>query len=326
MIQKVAVIGTGRMGAAMAARIAEAGHTLTVWNRTRAKAEGLGGVVADSPCEAVADAEVVIVSLADDEAVRAAYGGPDGLVAGLRPGVVVADTSTVAPDTVRALATDVTAAGAAFIDTPVSGSGSSVQAGTILVMAGGDADAVERARPALESFAHRIIVLGPVGSGATMKLAVNAMVFGLNQTLSESLVLAEKSGVPRDLAYEVIANSAVAAPFVQYKRAAFEDPGSVPVAFALDLVAKDLDLAAELADQVDAAVPQLETNRWVVGIAIAAGRGGEDLSALAEQLRGGRLIHPYRVRTSGPAASTVGIPRPRSFRICPTRPTPPTSR
>ena len=153
-------------------------------------------------------------------------------------------------------------------------------------MAGGDTDAVERARPALESFAQRIILLGPVGAGATMKLAVNAMVFGLNQTLAEGLVLAEKAGVARDLAYEVIANSAVAAPFVQYKRDAFEQPGSVPVAFALELVAKDLDLATALAEQVGATVPQAATNRRVVGDAIAAGRGGEDLSALAEHLRG----------------------------------------
>ena len=140
---------------------------------------------------------MVIVSLADDAAVRAAYRGDDGLVAGLRPGAVVADTSTVAPETIRGLEDDVLAAGAALVDTPVSGSVSSVEGGTILVMAGGDADAVERARPALESFAQRIILLGPLGSGSTMKLAVNAMVFGLNQTLAEALVLAEKAGVER---------------------------------------------------------------------------------------------------------------------------------
>ena len=161
----------------------------------------------------------------------------------------------------------------------------SVESGTILVMAGGDPDAVERARAALESFAQRIILLGALGSGATMKLAVNAMVFGLNQTLAESLVLAERAGVRRELAYEVFANSAVAAPFVAYKRAAHEQPDSTPVAFALDLVAKDLDLAAALANDVGARVPQLETNRRVVGEAIDAGLGDADLSALARHLR-----------------------------------------
>ena len=185
-----------------------------------------GVTVADTAREAAAAADVVIVSLADDAAVRAAYRGEDGLVAGLGPGTVVADTSTVAPETIRGLEDDVRAAGAALVDTPVSGSVSSVEGGTILVMAGGEPDAVERARPALESFAHRIILLGPLGSGSTMKLAVNAMVFGLNQTLAEALVLAEKAGVERELAYEVIANSAVAAPFVSYKRAAYEHPES----------------------------------------------------------------------------------------------------
>ena len=173
-----------------------------------------------------------------------------------------------------------------LVDTPVSGSVSSVEGGTILVMAGGDADAVERARPALESFAQRIILLGPLGSGSTMKLAVNAMVFGLNQTLAEALVLAEKAGVERELAYEVFANSAVAAPFVGYKRAAYVHPESAPVAFALDLVAKDLDLAAALAGGVGAPIPQLETNRRVVGDAIDAGLGDADLSAIACHLRG----------------------------------------
>jgi 3-hydroxyisobutyrate dehydrogenase-like beta-hydroxyacid dehydrogenase len=288
--RRVAVIGTGRMGGAMAGRVAVAGHALTVWNRTRERAEAVatqldGATVADSARAAAEAADVVIVSLADDAAVRAAYRGDDGLVAGLGPGTVVADTSTVAPETIRALEDDVRATGAVLVDTPVSGSVSSVEGGTILVMAGGRPDDVELARPAVESFAHRVIVLGPLGSGSTMKLAVNAMVFGLNQTLAEALVLAEKAGVDRDLAYEVIANSAVAAPFVGYKRAAYEHPESATVAFALDLVAKDLDLAAALAGGVGAAVPQLETNRRVVGDAIAAGMGDADLSALAVHLR-----------------------------------------
>ena len=288
---RVAVVGTGRMGGAMAGRVAKAGHRLTVWNRTRATAEAVatqceGDVaVVDSAREAAAAADVVIVSLADDAAVRTAYRGDDGLVAGLAAGAVVADTSTVAPETIRVLEADVHGAGAVLVDTPVSGSVSSVEGGTILVMAGGEPESVERARPALEAFAERIIVLGPLGSGATMKLAVNAMVFGLNQTLAESLVLAEKAGVERELAYEVFASSAVAAPFVTYKRAAYEQPDTAPVAFALDLVAKDLDLAASLAGGVEAAMPQLEVNRRVVGDAIAAGLGDADLSAIARHLR-----------------------------------------
>ena len=287
----VAVVGTGRMGGAMAGRIAAAGHSLTVWTRSRDKAEAVaaglpGVVVAGSARDAAAAADVVVVSLADDRAAASAYRGDDGLLAGLRPRTVVADTSTLAPETIRRLGEEARATGAQLADTPVSGSVASIEGGVVLVMAGGEQDAVEQARPALETFAQRIILLGPIGSGSTMKLAVNALVFGLNQALAEALVLAERAGVERGLAYEVFVNSAAGAPFVAYKRAAFEDPGAAPVAFALDLVAKDLDLAAALAAEVGAPVSQLETNRRVVGEAIAAGLGEADMSAVARQLRG----------------------------------------
>lgn len=290
---RVAVIGTGRMGTAMVGRLAGAGHHLTVHNRTRAKAEAVAArhdaAVAPTPREAVREADVVLVSLADDAAVRAAYGGPDGLVAGLAAGQVVADTSTVDPETLRGLEAAVVAAGAALLDTPVSGSVSTVEAGALLVMAGGDAAALERARPALEAIASRIVHLGPLGAGATMKLVVNAMVHALNGALAEALVLAEKAGLDRACAYDVIAASAVGAPFVAYKRDAYLSPEGTPVAFALNLVAKDLALADALAARVAAPMPQLATNREVVQRAVAAGLGDADLSALATLLREGAL-------------------------------------
>lgn len=287
---RVAVIGAGRMGSAMVGRLADAGHHVTVWNRTRERAEDVAArhdaAVAPSPREAVHESAVVLVSLADDAAVRAAYGGPDGLVAGLAAGQVVADTSTVDPDTLRGLEADVAATGAALLDTPVSGSVSTVEAGALLVMAGGDAAALERARPALDAIATRIVHLGPLGAGATMKLVVNAMVHALNGALAEALVLAERAGLDRAAAYDVIAASAVGAPFVTYKREAYLHPGETPVAFALDLVAKDLALADALAARVGAPVPQLAVNRQVVGRALEVGLGRADLSALATLLRG----------------------------------------
>jgi len=286
---RVAVVGTGRMGSAMVGRLVDAGHDVSVFNRTKSRAAALaeehGIAVAPTAREAASSADVVVVSLADDAAVRAAYLGADGLVAGLRAGTVVADTSTVDPATIHALGDDVARVGATLIDTPVSGSVSSVQSGKLLVMAGGDEAALARAQPVLDAFASRVISLGSLGSGATMKLVVNSMVHGLNAALAEALVLAEKAGVVRSAAYEVIASSAVAAPFVLYKRAAYENPDDTPVAFALDLVAKDLDLAATLAARVGADVPQLVTNRAVVQRAIEAGLGQADLSALATLLR-----------------------------------------
>jgi 3-hydroxyisobutyrate dehydrogenase-like beta-hydroxyacid dehydrogenase len=283
--QSVAVIGTGRMGAAMAGRLLDAGHRVTLYNRTPERAAALGAPVAATAREAVADAGYVVVSLADDEAVRAVYTGAEGIVAGLTPGAVVMETSTIHPATVRDLAAAVSGRGAHLLDTPVSGSVALVQRGELTVLAGGEAAALERARPILSAFGNRIVHLGRNGSGATMKLVVNSVVHGLNQALAEALVLAERAGVDRAAAYDVFASSAVAAPFVAYKRDAYVHPDTAAVAFALDLVAKDLRLISDLAEGVGARMPQLAANTGVVQEAIRRGYGHRDLSALAGVLR-----------------------------------------
>jgi len=280
----VAVVGTGRMGAAMAGRLLAAGHAVTVYNRTPSRAAALGAPVAATPREAVAGAAWVVVSLADDAAVRAVYAGPDGLVAGLAEGTVVVETSTIHPATVRDLGEAIAARGATLLDSPVSGSVTLVERGEVTALVGGDGDALSRARPVLDTFTGRVFHLGGPGSGATMKLVVNAVVHGLNQALAESLVLAERAGVDRATAYDVLAGSAVGAPFVHYKRAAYVDPGGAPVAFALDLVAKDLRLIADLAGAVGAPMTQLAANAAVVDEALEAGYGPRDMSALAALL------------------------------------------
>jgi 3-hydroxyisobutyrate dehydrogenase/2-hydroxy-3-oxopropionate reductase len=290
----VAVVGTGRMGAAMATRLCRAGHAVVVFNRSRPRAQALasslasdGGVtVAGTAREAAAGADLVISSLADDAAVESTYAGPDGLAAGLRAGAVVLETSTVAPATVRAVAPLVERASAVLLDAPVSGSVPIVERGELTFMVGGDASAIERARPILDVLGARVFHLGELGTGATMKLAVNAVVHALNQAIAEALVLAERAGVDRQVAYEVFAASAIAAPFVHYKKEAYLHPGETPVAFMLDLVAKDLALIADLADTVDARMEQSATNRKIVLEALDAGLGGHDLSALAILLRG----------------------------------------
>jgi 3-hydroxyisobutyrate dehydrogenase/2-hydroxy-3-oxopropionate reductase len=280
---RVAVAGAGRMGSAMAVRLREAGHDVVVYNRTRSRAEQTGAAVADSPREAAASAEVVIVSLADDAAVKAVY--PD-LVSGLRPGAVVMETSTIHPDTVRGLDPLVEQHSAALLDAPVSGSVPVVQRGELTFMVGGDPAALDRARPVVDALGSRVFHLGQIGAGAVMKLAVNVVIQALNQAVSEALVLAEKAGVPRAQAYDVFAASAVAAPFVQYKREAFVNPDQAPAAFVLDLVAKDMALADSLARGVGARMDQLAADRRVVAEAIAAGLGQQDMSALAVLLRG----------------------------------------
>jgi 3-hydroxyisobutyrate dehydrogenase-like beta-hydroxyacid dehydrogenase len=286
---RVALIGTGRMGSAMGGRVAAAGHDLVVFNRTRARAEDLAGQtntrVADSAREAAEFAEVCLVSLADDPAVTATYLDDNGLIAGLQPRAIVCDASTVAPATVRGLNPLVAQKDAILLDTPVSGSVSTVESGTLTVMVGGDQDGLDRARPVLDTFAKSIFYLGDIGAGATMKLVVNSLVHSLNVAVSEALVLAEKAGLDRETAYDIFEAGAAGAPYVKYKREAFLRPGDGPVAFSLDLVAKDQELIHDLAAQVGASMDQGEASRKLVAEAVSAGMAERDISEVAEFLR-----------------------------------------
>ena len=287
----VAVIGTGRMGGAMAGTISRAGFDTVLWNRDAAKAqrvaEAIGAPVAASAAEAASKADVVLTSLADDAALERVYLGPEGIVEGIGADAVAVDTSTVDPRSIHAVGAVVDEAAAGFLDCPVSGSVSLVEAGTLTIMAGGDAEVLERARPVLEALAARVIHVGGRGAGAATKLAVNDLVLGLNLALSEALVLAERAGVDRETAYEVFASGAGGAPFVQYKREAYEHPEDAAVAFSLDLVAKDLQLITGLGERVGAPMPQATTGLDVVRDAIANGLGARDISAIAVYLRGG---------------------------------------
>lgn len=285
----VAIVGTGRMGAAMARRLAGAGTDLVLFNRTvetaRDVASVTGASVARSAREAVESADVCLVSLADDAAVTATYHGDDGLLAGLRSGTVVCDTSTVDPRTVRELAPLLAERGGTLLDTPVSGSVALVERGELTVMVGGDAAALEHVRPVLQTLGSTVFHLGGVGAGATMKLVVNSVVHALNVAVSEAVVLAERAGLDRGAVYDVLEVSAVGAPFVKYKRASFLDPDEAPVAFSLDLVAKDQELIHHLAKQVGARMDQADVNRGLVSEAVAAGLGASDMSAVAQMLR-----------------------------------------
>ncbi len=285
----VAVVGTGRMGAAMAGTLSRAGFPIVVYNRTRQAAEAvarsIGARVAASPREAAADADVVLSSLADDAAVTAVFSGPDGIAAGLRRGSVAVDTSTIDPDTIRRLGPMVEARGASLLDAPVSGSVALVEQGKLAVMVGGQEAALEVVRPVFDALAAQTFHLGALGAGATVKLAVNALVHAINTAVCEALVLAERAGVDRALVYPVFMVGAVGAPFVHYKREAFLHPEAGQVAFSLDLVAKDLELILGLAARVGAPMSQGDANLAVTRAAIEAGLGGRDMSVIAEFLR-----------------------------------------
>ena len=223
--------------------------------------------------------------LADDEAVLATYLGEEGAANASGPDHVVLEMSTIAPDTVRRVGEAVAATGASFLDAPVSGSVPTVEKGELTIMVGGDAAAFERARPVLDALAAKVFHVGALGAGATVKLAVNALVHAIDVGLSEALVLAEKAGVNRTSAYDVFAAGAASGGFVGRKHGAFEDPDHAQLTFTLDLMAKDLDLILSLAREVDAPMGQAERNREVVERALVGGFSGRDMSAVAEYLR-----------------------------------------
>jgi 3-hydroxyisobutyrate dehydrogenase-like beta-hydroxyacid dehydrogenase len=285
----VAVVGAGRMGSAMVRRLRHGGHPVTVFDRTHTRAADLaaatGAVATSTAREAAANADVVVVSVADDAAVKTVHHGTDGLVAGLRLGAVVVETSTVAPHTVREVVPAVEQRSAKLLDAPVSGSVAAVERGELTFLVGGDAGALDRVRPVVEVLASRIFHLGEVGMGSAMKLSVNTVLAALNEGLAEALVLAEKAGLDRAAAYEVFAASAIGAPFVHDKRAAFLNPDDRTVEFSIALLAKDLALADGLAATVHARTDQLSTDQRILGEAIQAGLADRDISAVAVLLR-----------------------------------------
>jgi 3-hydroxyisobutyrate dehydrogenase-like beta-hydroxyacid dehydrogenase len=286
---RVAVIGTGRMGSAMARSLARGGAELTLFNRTpgrsTALADELGARVAESAADAAAGADVAITMLTDGDAVRAMWDGPDGLVAGAHEGGVLVDSSTVPPDTLAGFEATAHERGSGILDAPVSGSTKLAETGQLTIMAGGSEEDLERARPALDLLARQVDHVGPLGSGAALKLAVNALIFAINNSVAEALVLAERAGIDRATAYEVFASSAAAAPFVGYKRDSFVDPDGTPVAFSLALAAKDLDLILGLADRLGVPMDQARVNQNLIGAASARLGGDRDASTVAVHLR-----------------------------------------
>lgn len=282
----VAVLGTGRMGSAMARRVAAAGHRVRVWNRTRSSAQALVDsqthgelLLATTPSEAVTDADVVLTMLADGD-VTTSLLLSEAVLSALPTHCLVIDLGTSGVAAATSLGRRLGEAGHRFVDAPVSGSVPAVTAGTLLVMASGRPDDVIAARGVLESFAAEVLRVGDVGAGQAMKLAVNLVVHDLNAALAEALVLAERSGVTRTEAYDVLERSVVGAPFVHYKRPAFLDP-QTPIAMSLELVAKDLRLITEQGRTTGAALPVTEQTLRRVQGAVDAGWGARDMADLS---------------------------------------------
>jgi 3-hydroxyisobutyrate dehydrogenase len=280
-VADVAVLGAGRMGAAMVRRLAEAGHSVTVWNRTRAAANALAGdrvTVAEHPVHAVAAADIVLVMLASGTVTEAVLLAHD-VVAAIRPTAIVCDLGTSGVTAAGNVSAALTKTGKRFVDAPVSGSVPTVAAGQLLIMASGDAVDIADLTPVLEAFAKLVIRVGPVGAGQAMKLAVNLVVHQLNSAVSEALVMATRAGIAADAAYDVFQASVIGAPFVHYKRAAFL-ADDVPVAMSLDLTAKDLGLITDFADSLGLEASAARAVRAEVQAACEAGFGAADMAQL----------------------------------------------
>jgi 3-hydroxyisobutyrate dehydrogenase-like beta-hydroxyacid dehydrogenase len=275
----IAFLGTGAMGGRMAGRLLDVGHRLVVWNRTPARTADLvarGASRADTPGEAAARAELVITMLADPSALREVTEGPDGVLAGVRPGTTLVEMSTVGLDAVRRLST-VLPDGVDLMDAPVLGSLSEAEAGKLRVFVGGQNSLAERWAPVLSGVGTPMHV-GPLGSGAAAKLVVNSTLFGVLAVLGEALALADGLGLSRDVAFEVLSETPVGAQADRRRPAVMS--GEFPLRFTMALARKDADLVTTAAEEAGLRLPVASAAGGWVADGVAAGRGDQDYSAV----------------------------------------------
>ena len=268
-------VGLGVMGGNMVARLLEKGHSVTGYNRTKVKAQkliDLGMKWADSP-RAVAEASDVIFTMVTNAAALAAIAdGPDGILAGLSAGKFLIDMSTVSPDVSRALAEKVRAKGADMIDAPVSGSVITLQQGKLSVMVGGRKETFERLKPLLLDIGPKVTYVGGNGVALSMKIAVNLSLAVQMLAFSEGVLLAEKSGIAREVAVDVMVHSAIASPMIQY-RGPFVLQQPEEAWFDVNMMQKDMVLAMELGRKLNVPVPTTAlTNEFLTA---ARGMGWE---------------------------------------------------
>jgi 3-hydroxyisobutyrate dehydrogenase-like beta-hydroxyacid dehydrogenase len=273
---RVAIIGTGKMGSAMARRLKSAGHELTLWNRTGERAAALGvGRVVSTPAEAAEDAEVIISILTDADAVRAAYLG-DGGTAKAAKGQVFVEMSTAGPDVETEIAPAIERAGAHFVEAPVLGSIAAVEAGTLVIFAAGREDAIEQARPVLQDLGE-VRRVGEVGSAASLKLVANTMLAGVSALAAELMSAGTAVGLNPEDVFWVLTRIA---PVLNARRAGFVDHRYEPVTFALRDAGKDLRLATDLYKRVGATTPLASATKELYEKA-AKSAGNLDMSAIA---------------------------------------------
>jgi 3-hydroxyisobutyrate dehydrogenase-like beta-hydroxyacid dehydrogenase len=280
----VGLIGLGHMGAAIAERVLEGGFPLLVYNRTGAKAEPLaerGATVAASAAELAGRVDVVLTSLANDNALEAVA---EEVVGAARPGTVLVDMSTVSPAASARVAAQAEAASVEYVRAPVSGNPTVVRAGNLSFIVSGAPDTLERVEPILRAVGPTIHHVGDREQARIVKLAINLMIGGLAELMSEALVLGEAAGVSREDLLEVMGDSAVGAPFVKYKtEPLLRDDFSAT--FTTALMEKDIDLILDAADENGAELPLARELKTLLRAASDAGYADDDFMALFLFLR-----------------------------------------
>jgi 3-hydroxyisobutyrate dehydrogenase-like beta-hydroxyacid dehydrogenase len=281
----IGVVGLGHMGGAMAGHLLAAGYPVHGMNRTRPRAEELiahGLQWHDTPRGVAEAADVVITSLPDDDTLHAAASGPAGVLSGLRAGTTWLEMSTVSPAASQELAARVRATGAALLDAPVSGSVPQVRAGSLTIMVGGDADAYRRVEPVLRELGTPTHV-GSNGQGLVLKLAINISLAVQMLAFAEGLLLAARSGIDRELALQVMANSAIGSPMLKARAPlVFDVPEDAW--FTLALVQKDVELARAVAGRLGLPLPTADRVDEVLRLARTLGYEHRDLAALFQVL------------------------------------------
>jgi 3-hydroxyisobutyrate dehydrogenase len=285
--RRIGFLGLGTMGAAMAANLARAGFDVTVWNRTPGRAPELDELAvrrAASPAATAEASDVVVICVSDTADVEAVLFGPDGLMAGARPGMLVIDCSTIAPGATRRFATQLAESGVALVDAPVSGGSEGAQKATLTIFVGGTTDDAKRARPILEALGKTITHVGPIGSGQAVKAVNQVILAGAYLGVAEGIVLAMKAGLDVDQVVGALGGGA-AQSWVLANRSARMIANDYPLGFKVALHRKDLGIALELARELGAELPVSALAADLESDLIEAGHADDDMSALARSIR-----------------------------------------
>jgi 3-hydroxyisobutyrate dehydrogenase-like beta-hydroxyacid dehydrogenase len=270
----------------MVQRLLEAGHTVTGYNRTRSRAQELlnrGMQWGETPAAVAQAVEVIFSMVANTAALQAVTGGVDGVLAGLRPQAIFVDMSTVSPAVSRTLAAQVDARGAYMLDAPVSGSVITLEEGRLSLMVGGDRTAYERVLPILQDIGPKVTHVGANGLAASMKIATNLSLAVQMLAFSEGVLLAEKSGIARETAVEVLVNSVIASPMVKY-RGPFVLGLPEEAWFDVNMMQKDLLLALEMGRELDVPLPTTAVTNEMLTAARGMGLADKDFAVVFEVL------------------------------------------